>query len=59
VPEYWLFVLGAIFVLVTLYLPNGVLGVLGKLRMQKRAPAQGKAPEAKAATAAPPAGDHA
>jgi urea transport system permease protein len=33
--------------------------VLGKLRMQKRAPAQGKAPEAKAATAAPPAGDHA
>jgi len=32
---------------------------LGKLRMQKRAPAQGTAPEAKAAAAAPPAGDHA
>ena len=59
VPEYWLFVLGAIFVLVTLYLPNGVLGVIGKLRMQKRASAQAKAPEAATATAAPPAGDHA
>ena len=27
-PEYWLYVLGAIFVLVTLFLPRGVLGLL-------------------------------
>ena len=26
-PEYWLFVLGAIFILVTLFLPNGVVGL--------------------------------
>jgi urea transport system permease protein len=26
-PEYWLFALGAIFILVTLFLPNGVLGL--------------------------------
>ncbi|MWO05959.1 urea ABC transporter permease subunit UrtC, partial [Escherichia coli] len=54
VPEYWLFVLGAIFVLVTLYLPNGVLGLMSKLRMKKRAPAQAKAHEAATVT-----GDHA
>ncbi|WP_199033232.1 urea ABC transporter permease subunit UrtC, partial [Ralstonia sp. ASV6] len=59
VPEYWLFVLGAIFVLVTLYLPNGVLGLWARLRVQKRVPTQAKAPEATATTAAPPAGDHA
>jgi urea transport system permease protein len=27
-PEYWLFFLGMIFVLVTLFLPNGILGLL-------------------------------
>jgi urea transport system permease protein len=54
VPEYWLFVLGAIFVLVTLYLPNGVLGLLGKLRMKRRTPTQAKAHETATVT-----GDHA
>ncbi len=29
-PEYWLYFLGAIFVLVTLFLPRGVLGLLGR-----------------------------
>jgi len=29
-PEVWLFVLGALFVLVTLYLPNGLAGLLKK-----------------------------
>jgi len=27
-PEYWLFVLGALFILVTLFLPRGVMGLL-------------------------------
>lgn len=30
--EYWLFFLGALFIGVTLYLPNGVLGLIAKLR---------------------------
>jgi len=29
-PEYWLFVLGALFVLVTLFLPRGVMGLLAR-----------------------------
>ncbi|MHC5349458.1 urea ABC transporter permease subunit UrtC [Pseudomonas sp. A46] len=29
-PEYWLFFLGALFILVTLYLPRGVIGLLKK-----------------------------
>ncbi len=31
-PEYWLFVLGLLFILSTLFLPNGVVGLLAKLR---------------------------
>jgi urea transport system permease protein len=31
-PEYWLFFLGGLFILVTLYLPNGVMGLLARLR---------------------------
>lgn len=34
-PEYWLYFLGLIFVLVTLYLPNGVLGLWDKYRSRK------------------------
>lgn len=30
--EYWLFFLGALFIGVTLFLPNGVLGLIAKLR---------------------------
>ncbi len=30
-PEYWLFALGAMFVLVTLFLPKGILGLIDKL----------------------------
>ena len=35
-PEYWLFFLGAIFILVTLFLPNGVVGLIGQLRGRLR-----------------------
>jgi len=31
-PEYWLFFLGLLFILVTLFLPNGVVGLIAKLR---------------------------
>jgi len=31
-PEYWLFVLGALFIAVTLFLPNGIVGLLRKSR---------------------------
>jgi urea transport system permease protein len=31
-PEYWLFFLGLVFVLVTLFLPRGLLGALARLR---------------------------
>jgi len=34
-PEAWLFALGAIFVFVTLYLPNGLIGLLGKKFLDK------------------------
>jgi urea transport system permease protein len=32
-PEYWLFVLGGLFVLVTLFLPKGIIGTLVGLRL--------------------------
>ena len=35
-PEYWLFFLGAIFIAVTLFLPNGVVGLAAQLRAQWR-----------------------
>jgi len=36
-PEYWLFFLGALFILVTIFLPTGVTGLIAKLA--KRGPA--------------------
>ena len=36
-PEVWLFALGALFVLVTLFLPNGLVGLLPKRRRKKGA----------------------
>ena len=34
-PEYWLYFLGALFIAVTLYLPDGVVGLVKKLRGAK------------------------
>ncbi|MBU6369964.1 MAG: urea ABC transporter permease subunit UrtC [Burkholderiales bacterium] len=31
-PEYWLYVLGALFIAVTLYMPQGVIGLIGNVK---------------------------
>jgi urea transport system permease protein len=36
-PEYWLYFLGALFILVTLYLPHGIVGFVRQLRDKKSA----------------------
>jgi urea transport system permease protein len=36
VPEYWLYFLGAMFIMVTLYLPQGVVGLFGKIMSKIR-----------------------
>ena len=55
-PEYWLFFLGLLFILVTLYLPQGVVGAWAKLRSRKAvAPAApALAPSVKAVAATEP-----
>ncbi|MEN9904745.1 MAG: hypothetical protein RLZZ555_1310, partial [Pseudomonadota bacterium] len=35
-PEFWLYFLGALFIVVTLYLPQGVVGLVQKLRIKKK-----------------------
>ena len=37
-PEVWLFVLGAAFILVTIFLPKGVLGLFDTLGFRRREP---------------------
>jgi urea transport system permease protein len=37
-PEYWLFFLGLLFILVTLFLPKGVIAIPGMLRRARGAP---------------------
>ena len=41
-PELWLYALGAMFVLVTLFLPKGVMGLFGRMKWRHR-PAAGMA----------------
>jgi urea transport system permease protein len=36
-PEYWLFVLGLLFILTTLFLPRGVVGLFARLRERRAA----------------------
>jgi len=33
-PEYWLYVLGALFIAVTLYMPQGVVGLLASVKQR-------------------------
>ncbi|MBX9740681.1 MAG: urea ABC transporter permease subunit UrtC [Beijerinckiaceae bacterium] len=35
-PEYWLFALGALFVLVTLFMPKGIIGTLDQFRERRK-----------------------
>jgi urea transport system permease protein len=44
-PDLWLFALGALFVLTTLFLPKGVAGGLGRLAALRKAKAPEKAPD--------------
>ncbi len=39
-PDYWLFFLGALFIVVTLYLPNGIVGAWAQWRGRLAAPAR-------------------
>jgi urea transport system permease protein len=45
-PEYWLFALGALFVVVTLFLPKGIVGLLAARAPRKAAPAPATPPPA-------------
>jgi len=38
-PDLWLFALGGLFILVTLALPNGLLGLLDRLKPRQAKPA--------------------
>ncbi len=48
-PEAWLFALGALFVLVTLFLPRGVLGLWDTIAARRAKPSQPAVPAAKPA----------
>lgn len=43
--EYWLFILGALFVVTTIYLPRGVVGVLDTYLSGRKRPEQNAAPQ--------------
>jgi urea transport system permease protein len=45
-PEYWLYFLGLLFVLVTLFLPDGLMGLTRRLRRPKPAVNASPMPEA-------------
>jgi urea transport system permease protein len=44
-PEYWLFALGGLFIVVTLFLPKGIVGVVAQWRNRIRRPAKPQPPE--------------
>jgi urea transport system permease protein len=41
-PEYWLYFLGALFIAVTLFLPNGIVGLVRKWRAKDTVPSDGR-----------------
>jgi urea transport system permease protein len=53
-PEYWLYFLGALFIAVTLFLPNGIVGLVRKWlsREKKQALSEEPVQEARRAVAA-------
>ncbi len=54
-PEYWLFALGALFILVTLFMPKGLVGLIGQLLGRQPNRKRDKAGSAAAETFAKPA----
>ncbi len=42
IPEYWLFALGALFIFVTIFLPDGIAGLIRKALGRRRRLARGK-----------------
>jgi len=50
-PELWLFALGALFIIVTFYLPKGIVGTLAKWRDKRRATVSAKPAEVAAGAA--------
>jgi urea transport system permease protein len=59
-PEFWLFFLGGLFVLVTLLLPHGLMGLAQSLlagRTKAAAPAEPRSPAPAAARTEPPAAE--
>jgi len=52
-PEYWLFALGGLFVLVTLFLPQGIMGVIDRLTARQRPPPPAERPIAAGRPVAP------
>ena len=37
-PEIWLLILGGLFIVVTLFLPDGIIGALKKMKLGKKTP---------------------
>src|SRR3954449_12838411 len=54
-PEYWLFALGLLFILVTLFLPQGIVGVISRRRTIPEAPRGSDVEEGKVDAADVPA----
>jgi urea transport system permease protein len=52
-PQFWLYFLGLLFVLVTLFLPRGLMGLFDLVRRRPRAPAEAPAAPVPAPAAAP------